>query len=433
MRYKPIDPKLFIKNRKKLISHLYPKSLAVWHSNDVLPKNTDGIMPFVQQNDLFYLTGINQEDTILLICPDAPKNEWQEILFIKETNPLVTIWEGSKYTQQQAREISGIETIYWLDQFHTIFHILMASMEHIYLNTNEHLKANFLIETKNQRFINWAKSHYPLHHYQRLAPIMNTLRTIKEQEEITLIQQACYITQKGFQAALTTICPGVMEYEIEAQFACEFIKRGANYFAFSPIIASGANSCILHYIHNHDVCKDGDLLLMDVGAEYANYASDVTRVVPINGKFSHRQRQVYNAVLRILNHAQKLIQPGLSFEKYNQEVACLAEKELLALKLITMHDIKNQSKDQPAYKKYFMHGISHHLGLSTHDLGDIYGTILPNMVITVEPGIYIVEEALGIRLENTIVVTENGIKNLTENIPIEPDAIEALMYHNLHT
>ena len=427
MRYTTIDPILFIRNRGKIVQSIQPNSLAIWHSNEVYPTNTDGAMPFIQQSDLFYLTGIDQEDAILLICPDAPKSEWKEILFIKRVDQHTTIWDGPKYTQQEAQTISGIDTVYWLDQFEKILHTLISSVEYIYCNSNEHPRSNAYLTTKDHQFITWIQQRYPLHGYKRLAPIMSNLRMCKEPEEIELIRHACAITAKGFQAAFKTIMPGIKEYEIEAQFAYEFVRNGANYFAYEPIIASGANSCILHYNANHKTCQDGDILLMDVGSTYANYASDVTRTVPVNGKFNKRQRQVYEAVLNVLKCVQNLIKPNLSFAEYNQAVVSIVEKELVDLKLISINEIKDAPKDNPAYRRYFMHGISHHLGLSTHDLGDTYGKILPNMVLTVEPGIYIFEEDLGIRLENTIAVTERGIRNLTEDIPIEPDEIQNLM------
>lgn len=430
MRYKNIDQNLFIQNRKKLATYLPPNSLVVLHANDLMPKNTDGTMAFVQNSDLFYLSGIDQEETILLLYPDAPKEEWKEILFIKETDAQLAIWEGNKYAKEEASSISGIANVHWTRPFKQIFHTLMVLASHIYLNTNEHTNANGLVTTRNRRFISWCKYQYPLHQYARIAPIMQKLRGIKEEVEIALIQEACHITEAGFRSIVPMVHPGLMEYEIEALLAYEFIRRGSRGFAYAPIVASGADSCILHYIRNDKPCPAGGLLLIDVGAEYANYSADLTRVIPIDGKFTTRQRNVYNAVLRILKAAQALLRPGLSFLDYHKAVGALVEGELVSLNLIDATDIKNQSKAAPAYKKYFMHGISHHLGLSTHDLGNTHGVILPNMVLTVEPGIYIKEEAIGIRLENNVVIRENGVQNLTENIPIEAEAIEALMCTN---
>ncbi|MEF2229041.1 MAG: aminopeptidase P family protein [Candidatus Cardinium sp.] len=427
MRYRTIDPNLFIQNRKKLTMQLHANSLVVLHANDRMPTNTDGTMPFVQNSDLFYLSGIDQEETILLLYPDAPKEEWKEILFIKETDVQLAIWEGPKYSKETATTISGITTVNWTTAFKQIFHTLMGLASAIYLNTNEHPRANVSIATRDRRFISWCKERYPLHQYKRLAPIMQQLRGLKEETEITLIQEACTITEAGFRSVLPMVRPGIMEYEIEALLAYAFLRRGSKGFAYAPTIASGVNSCILHYINNDQPCPAGGLLLIDVGAEYAHYSADLTRVIPIDGKFTTRQRQVYNAVLRILKAAQAVLRPGLSFTDYYKAVGEWVEAELVALKLIDTTDIKNQSKSAPAYRKYFMHGISHHLGLSTHDLGDTHGVILPNMVLTIEPGIYIPEEQTGIRLENNVVIRANGVQNLTENMPIEAEEIEALM------
>ncbi len=427
MRYRAIDPNLFIQNRKKLVAHLNANSLVVFQSNDLMPKNTDGTMAFVQNSDLFYLSGIDQEETILLIYKDAPKEAWKEILFIKETSERLAIWEGHKYSKEKATAISGITTVHWTHEFKQIFHALMGLVHQVYLNTNEHPRANCPIVTRDRRFITWCKDHYPLHQYARIAPIMQQLRGIKDDIEINLIQEACNITAAGFQSILGMVHPGVMEYEIEALLAYEFLRRGSKGFAYAPIVASGANSCILHYVDNNKPCPSGELLLIDVGAEYANYSADLTRVIPIDGKFTVKQRKVYNAVLRILKAAQALLRPGLSFLDYHQAVGEWVEEELVALNLIDATDIKNQPKGIPVYRKYFMHGISHHLGLSTHDLGDTHGVILPNMVLTIEPGIYIKEEKIGIRLENNVVIRPNGVQNLTENIPIEAEAIETLM------
>lgn len=427
MRYSTIDSNLFIQNRKKLATHLSSNSLVVLHANDVMPRNTDGTMPFVQNSDLFYLSGIEQEETILLLYPDAPKEEWKEILFIKEADAQRAIWEGHTYTKEEATTISGIATVHYINVFKQILHTLMGLADQIYLNTNEHPRASGLIATRDKRFISWCKEHYPLHPYARLAPIMQQLRGIKEETEIALIQEACTITEAGFRSVLPVVRPGVMEYEIEALFAYAFLRRGSRGFAYVPIVASGARSCILHYTKNNKPLPAGELLLIDVGAEYANYSADVTRVIPIDGQFTTRQRKVYNAVLRILKTAQGLLRPGLSFVDYHNAVGEWVEAELVALKLIDATDIKNQPKAAPAYKKYFMHGISHHVGLSTHDLGDTHGIILPNMVLTIEPGIYIQEEKIGIRLENNVVIRADGVQNLTENIPIEAEELEGLM------
>lgn len=428
MRYRNIDKGLFIKNRKKFVTHLHPNSLVVLHANDIMPKNTDGTMPFVQNSDLFYFSGIGQEETILVCYTDAIKKEWKEILFIKETDSLLAVWEGNKYSKEQASAISGIATVHWTNQFESIFSTLMGLAEHIYLNTNEHPRAACTVETRDRRFINWCKNRYPLHRYERIAPIMQQLRGIKEKEEIALIQEACNITEAGFRSILPTIRPGLMEYEVEAMLSYEFLRRGSRGFAYMPIIASGSDSCILHYSSNDKSCAPGGLLLLDIGAEYANYSADLTRVVPIDGRFTTRQKEVYNSVLRVLKYAQEILRPGISFVDYNSAIVSIVENELRALNLIDTTDIKNQTQGAPAYRKYFMHGISHHLGLSTHDLGDVHGIVLKNMVLTVEPGIYIKGEGIGIRLENNIVITKDGVQNLMQHIPIEAEEIEELMH-----
>jgi len=427
MRYEPIHPDFFIRNRKKISDHLLPNSLVIFHANDLLPKNTDGVFLFVQNSDLFYLSGIDQEETILILYPDAMKNEWKEILFIKSSDALSIIWNGKSCTQEEAQTMSGINHVHFIDQFYKILHTLMGVVDCVYLNSNEHPRADCTVQTRDRRFITWMQEVYPLHTYKRIAPIMQKLRGVKEEEEIALIQQACNITEAGFRSVLGACHAPILEYEVEALFAYAFIRQGSKGFAYDPIIASGADSCTLHYIKNNKPCLNGELLLLDVGAEYANYSADMTRVLPIGGRFNPRQKEVYNAVLRILHCAQNFLMPGISFIDYYNEVIGWVEKELLALKLIDRTDIKNQTKQQPAYKKYFMHGISHHLGLSTHDLGDTHGVILPNMVLTVEPGIYIREEGLGVRLENNIVIKNHGIENLMANIPIEVEEIETLM------
>ncbi|WP_339044752.1 aminopeptidase P N-terminal domain-containing protein [Cardinium endosymbiont of Tipula unca] len=429
MRYRNIDKHLFIKNREKLVTHLHPNSLVVLHANDMMPKNADGTMPFVQNSDLFYFSGIDQEETILVLYPDAIKKEWKEILFIKETDAVLAVWEGNKYSKQEASDMSGIATVHWTNQFESILNTLIGLAEHIYLNTNEHPRATCTVETRDRRFIHWCQNRYPLHRYERIAPIMQKLRGIKEKEEIALIQEACNITEAGFRSILPTIRPKLIEYEIEALLSYEFIRRGSRGFAYTPIIASGANSCILHYVNNDKPCASGELLLLDIGAEYAHYSADLTRVVPIDGRFTARQKEVYNSVLRVLKYAQEILRSGVSFMDYNSAVISMVEHELRTLKLIDTTDIKNQTQATPAYKKYFMHGISHHLGLSTHDLGDVHGIVRPNMVLTVEPGIYIKEEGIGIRLENNIVITKDGsVQNLMQHVPIEAEEIEALMH-----
>lgn len=425
--YHPIDTNLFIHNRKRLIQHLQPNSLVVLNSNDIMPTDGDGIMGFRQNSDLFYLSGIDQEETILILYPDAPKNQWKEILFIKETNEQIALWEGQKYTQEAAKETSGVANIYWLHEFEGIFHTLMEQAEHVYLNSNEHIRATILVESRDKRFTKWCQNKYPLHKYERLARIMYQLRMVKSELEIDLIRQACAITEKGFRRILSVIKPEIMEYEIQAELVYEFIRNRSRGFAYEPIIASGANACILHYSSNNQACKAGTVILLDVAAEYANYCSDLTRVVPVSGRFTVRQRAVYNAVLRIMRQAEKCLVPGNNLNTYHQSLVEIIEKELVDLGLLTWEDIKKQDPNHPAYKKYFMHGVSHHLGLNVHDVGNVYEKFKSGMVFTIEPGIYIQEEGLGIRLENNYVIREHGVENLMANIPIEADEIESLM------
>lgn len=427
MRYSPLNNNLYKRNRANFASHLKPNSIAIFQSNDVMPTNADGTMSFRQNNDLLYLSGIDQEETILLLYPDFHENKLKEILFIRETNDEIAIWEGHKFTKEEARELSGIESVLWVADFARVFNTLMAEAENVYLNTNEHIRAEVVVETKNARFINKCKIEYPLHTYHRSAPIMHELRAIKSDEEIAALQMACDITEKGFRRILKFVKPGVMEFEIEAEFIHEFLRNRSKGFAYTPIIASGFNACVLHYIENSLECKDGDVLLMDVGAEYANYNADMTRAIPVNGKFTKRQKDVYNAVLKVKREAMKMLTPGNKIADYHKEVGKVVESELLNLRLLDKTDIKNQEHESPAYKKYFMHGTSHHLGLDVHDVGNIYQEMKPGMVFTVEPGIYIREENLGIRLENDVVITKKGTDDLMKNIPIEAEEIEELM------
>lgn len=427
MKYLPIDKQLFIGNRRRFAAAMKPNSLAVFNSNDVLPTNADGSLKFKQSSDIFYLSGIDQEESILLIYPDAKDGVHKEVLFLKETNEHIAIWEGHKLTKEEAKNASGIEKIYWLNEFNTIFRSLMAEAEHVYLNTNEHVRAVVETETREARFVQWCMKHYPLHQYERSAPLMHKLRAIKQDAEIALIQQACNITEKGFRRLLSFVKPGVWEYEIEAELIHEFTRNRSNGFAYTPIIASGYNSCVLHYIDNAQQCKNGDILLLDVAAEYANYNSDLTRAIPVNGKYTQRQKDVYNAVLRVMKAATKMLVPGTLMADYQKEVGHLMEEELIKLNLLKAEDVKKQNPDAPLYKKYFMHGTSHYLGLDVHDVGNRYRRFEAGMVFTCEPGIYIREESLGIRIENNILITEKGPQDLMKNIPIEAEDIEGLM------
>lgn len=427
MRYQPIASGFFIENRQKLASLLEPGSIAVFQSNDIMPTSADGTMPFVQDADLYYLTGIDQEETILVIFPDFPDPKLREILFLKQTSEQIAIWEGHKYTKEEGRSVSGIDTILWTDEFDHTFNTLMAQAQQVYLNSNQHIRAVIEVETRNARFNKWCKKRYPLHNYRKAAPLMHQLRAIKSTQEIDRITTACSITEMGFRRVLDFVKPGVFEFEIEAEYLHEFISNRSNGFAYAPIIASGANACVLHYIDNDQPCKDGDVLLMDVGASYAWYNADMTRSIPVNGRFSERQRNVYQAVLRVMQEAMKLLVPGNTIAEYHKEVGLIMQSELVALGLLDKTDIKNQDPALPAYKKYFMHGTSHHLGLNVHDVGNIYRPFEPGMVFTVEPGIYIRDEGLGIRLENNVVILENGLSDLMESIPLEAEEIEDLM------
>ena len=428
MKYDRIDKALYINNRQNFTAQMAANTLAVFNSNDIYPVSADSTLPFAQHRDILYLSGVDQEESILVLFPNASNPAHREVLFLKETSELIAIWEGEKLTKQTAFETSGIQTVYWLQQFPTIFKQLMAEAQGIYLNTNEHLRANTEVETREDRFIKQVKQDYPAHQVHKAAPIMHKIRSIKHQIELELMQTACNITEAGVRRLLGFIKPGVWEYEIEAELAHEFLRKRSKGFAYTPIIASGKNACVLHYIENNQQCQDGDVILLDVGAEYANYSSDLTRCIPVNGRFTARQKAVYNAVLHVKNEATKLLVPGTIMAEYHKQVGLLMEEQLVNLGLITMDDIKNQDPAWPAYKKYFMHGTSHFLGLDTHDVGLWHEPIAANMVFTVEPGIYIPAEGLGIRLEDDVVVQASGAPfNLMGNIPIEVEEIEALM------
>lgn len=428
MKYFPIDSNLFIKNRKKFIGKMKSNSLAIFNSNDIYPISADSTLPFAQHRDIFYLSGVDQEESVFVIFPDAPKESHKEILFLKETNDHIAVWEGEKLTKEKAFETSGVKTVYWLQDLEKVLFELMTQAENIYINTNEHYRANVETETREARFVKWLQKKYTGHTYLRSQPILQRLRSIKEPEEIAQIQQACDITEKGFRRILKATKPDVWEHELEADFIHEFIRNRSGGFSYTPIIASGYNANVLHYIENNQQCKSGDVILMDVGASYANYASDMTRCVPVSGKFTDRQKDVYNAVLRVKKAAAKMLVPGTIWADYHIEVGKLMTQELIGLGLITDEDVKNENPEWPAYKKYFMHGTSHHMGLDTHDYGILTEPMQANMVFTVEPGIYIPDENLGIRLEDDYVIQESGEPiNLMKNIPLEIEDIEALM------
>jgi Xaa-Pro aminopeptidase len=426
MRYAPIDPKLFVLNRASLKAKLLPDSLAVVNANDVLPTNADGTFLLKQNTDLFYLTGIEQEETILLLFPGAHEEKHREILFLRQPNPLLETWEGHKLTKDEARKISGIREIQWLADFPAMFHRLMCECTHAYLNANEHKRAHIVVETREARFVKETLQKYPLHNYQRLAPLLHALRAVKSEREVALIQQACDITEAGFRRVCQMVKPGVNEMAVEAEFAREFIRRGGQ-FAYNPIIASGRNACTLHYLQNDQPCRNGQLLLLDVAASYANYNADLTRTIPVNGKFTRRQKQVYNAVLRVLRAVSAAAQPGILPKDWQAHAESFIEKELVDLGLLKLSEIKKQKPDNKAFRKYFMHGVGHPLGLDVHDLGPTTSPIQAGWVLTVEPGIYIPEEGFAVRLENDILVQAGGNKDLMATIPIEADDIEHLM------
>lgn len=406
---------------------MQPDSIAIFHSNDLMPRNGDTFFPFRQNSDLFYLSGLDQPETILVLFPDCIKEDFQEVAFIKRTDEYTAIWEGEKYSKEQARQVSGLEKVYWLDEMEHILNELILLSKRIYINTNENDRFSSEVVSRDLRFARRLMERYPAHKYHRAQPILKKMAMIKSHYEIALLQEAMNITARAFRRVLEMVKPGVLEYEIEAEITHEFIRSGANGHAYEPIIASGADTCVLHYTRNNKNCRNGELLLMDFGAEYANYAADLTRTVPVNGQFSDRQRAVYNAVLHVMKGARQLLVPGLTLQEYHKEVGKMMESELLSLKLIDKTDIKNQDPEYPAYKKYFMHGTSHHLGLDVHDLANRYAPIQAGMVFTCEPGIYIREEGLGIRLENNILVTDTEPIDLMADIPIEAEEIEELM------
>lgn len=428
MKYHPINNKLFTKNRAKFTAQMKPKSIAVFNSNDIFTTGSDSTLPFAQHSDILYLSGADQEESILLLFPYAINKNHREILFLTETNEHIAIWYGAKYSKEEATKVSGIKTIYWLSEFKKVFYDLMTEADTIYFNTNEHYRQAVELESREDRFIKKCKADFPAHKWEKSNQILQEIRGTKEPEEIAIIQTACDITEKGFRRILPFVKPGIMEYEIEAEYMHEFLRNRSNGFAYTPIIASGYSACVLHYIDNNKECKDGDMLLMDVGADYANYSSDMTRTIPVNGRFTDRQKAVYSAVLRVKNEATKMLTPGVLWAEYQKEVGHLMTSELLGLGLIDKNDVKNENPDWPAYKKYFMHGTSHHMGLDTHDYGALKTPMKAGMVFTVEPGIYIPEEKMGIRIEDDVVIQKTGVPfNLMRNIPIEIEEIEELM------
>jgi len=427
MRYEPIDPQFFVRNRDHLRELLKPNSIVIVKANDIYPTNADGTMSFKQNADLFYLSGVDQEETVLVLMPDAVDPREREILFVKETSEHIAVWEGEKLTKEQARKQTGIEKIEWTSGFEGWLHRLVPQAEHVYLATNEHLRASVVVETANDRFIKSCQLRYPLHRYERLAPLMHRLRMTKDAEEIKFISKACEITEAGFRRVLGFIKPGVGEWEVEAELMHEFLRRGSRGFAYTPIIGSGKNACVLHYLENDSVCKDGEMLLMDTAAEYGGWASDLTRTVPVNGRYSKRQREVYDSVLRVFRGANEILRPGNTPMEYQKQVIELMEAELVNLGLISAKEAQEQGEDKALVKKYFMHGTSHHMGLDVHDVAPPHEPFAEGMVFTIEPGIYIREEGMGVRLENDVIIGAEKNIDMMETIPIEADEIEELM------
>ncbi|MES2618719.1 MAG: aminopeptidase P N-terminal domain-containing protein [Bacteroidota bacterium] len=430
MKYASIDKQLFIDNRKKFTAQMKPGSIAIFRSNYEYVRNGDATHEFKQHSDLFWLTGIDQEDSILVLFPDSPEAAFKECLFLKQTSDLIAIWEGHKYTKEEATATSGITSVMWNDSFEGTIRSKINYAQNIYLTLNENDRFSYKAPYSDLDFATSIQKQYPLHHYYRAAPILQRLRSIKSEAEMKLTNHAIGISKKGFERLLKFVKPGVMEYEVEAELIHEYMRNAATGHSFHPIVASGASACVLHYVENNRPCKDGDLLLVDCGVDYANYASDMTRVIPVNGKFTQRQKDVYNAVLRVMRAATKLLVPGTMLMEYHQIVGKeLMEKELVDLGLLTMDEIKKEDPSWPAYKKYFMHGTSHFLGIDVHDVGMRYEPMKANMLFTCEPGIYIKEEGIGIRIENNILITDNGPFDLMDaiNMPIEVDEIEAIM------
>ena len=427
MKYLPVDNNLFTNNRKSFVLRIKPASVALFYSNDEFPRSGDQAFLFKQNPDFFYLSGIDQEQSILLLFPDCPNPLYKEVLFLRQTNEHIAVWEGHKYTKEEARVASGIQSIYWLTDFDNILHSIINYANHIYINTNENDRYAHTVPYRDIRMLEDLRRKYPLHHYERSAPIMRDLRVIKSEPEIQLTQKACAITRDAFVRVLKFVKPGVAEYEIEAEVIHEFIRQRATGHAYSPIIASGKNAIVLHYVDNNQICNDGDVILFDFGAEYGNYNADMSRSIPVNGRFTPRQRQVYDAVLRVMRAATQMIVAGAVWNEYHDEVGKIMTSELIGLGLLTKHDVEKQDPKLPAYKKYFMHGTSHHLGLDVHDFASRYKPFEVGNLLTCEPGIYIPAEGLGIRLENNILITKGGNIDLMADIPVEAEEIEEIM------
>lgn len=429
MKYSKINPNLFKENRARFVAQMKPNSIAIIHSNDMMSRNGDAHFPYRQSSDLFYLTGLDQEEVILVLYPDCPRgNQFKEIIFTKQTNEHIAVWEGYKYTKGDAAATSGIHTVHWLDEMQPLFNELILLADNIYVNTNENDRAVMDYPSRDVRHALALREEYVGHNFERAQPIFKNLRMLKSQYEIDLMQKACDITNHAFRRVLDTTQPQMMEYEVEANIIYEFMRHGASGHAYTPIIAGGANACVLHYIANDQILKDGDLMLMDFGAEYANYAADMSRTIPVNGRFTDRQKAVYNAVLNVKKEAEALLVVGNNLTDYHKEVGKIMESELIGLGLLNKDAVRQQDPSRPLYKKYFMHGTSHHLGLDVHDLCHRYVDFAPGMVFTCEPGIYIPSENIGIRIEDDLVVTNDKPLNLMANIPVEVEEIEDLMH-----
>ena len=427
MKYQALKPDLFRLNRKRFARQMEANSIAIFNSNDLMPRSGDQFFPFRQNAGLFYLCGIDQPTSVLLLFPDCKRDGYQTLLFIEKTTEHMAVWDGALLTKEEASAISGIKKVFWLEELEAVLPELVHQADHIYINTNENDRFNSPVPSRDLRFARQLQERYPAHSYRRAQPILRKLMMIKSKWELDPLQRAIDITESAFRRVLAHLRPGLMEYEVEAEIIHEFVRQRATGHAYPPIIGSGKNACVLHYIKNNSRCQDGEILLMDFGAEYANYAADLTRSVPVNGQFSARQRAVYEAVHQVLKQATELLVPGTLLEEYHKEVGKMMTSALLDLKLLSKKEVSQQDPDRPAYKKYFMHGTSHHLGLDVHDLSDRYVPVQAGMVFTVEPGIYIPEENLGIRLENDVLVTDQGPINLMANIPIEAGEIEELM------
>jgi Xaa-Pro aminopeptidase len=424
----PHIPKhLFEQNRIKLNKKLQEKSVAIITSNDEMPRNGDQFFPFRQNSDLFYLSGIYQERTILTLCPEHPNSRFREILFIIKPSKELETWQGVKLSKSEATEISGIQTILWEDEFEKVFNELVCACNTIYMGIPENPKSIPEIELRDARMVNFVAKRYPLFRKERLTPLMVSLRLIKESEEVNIMRHACQITGKAFDRIVNFVAPGKFEYEIDAEITHEFLRNGASGHAYYPIVATGENACFLHYVNNKNQCKEGELLLLDFGAEYANYAADCSRTIPVNGRFTPRQRQLYDATYRIFQKARQLMVKGTSITLIQKQVCNLWEEEHLKLGLYSLEDLHRQDPEEPLYQKYYMHGISHFLGLDVHDVGNKNLTLEPGMIITCEPGIYIREEGVGIRIENDILITQDKPIDLMKHIPIEAEEIENLM------